>query len=406
MTATVSGTATPGTPREQPSQTVLTRRPGTVLRRSVFWIGATVFVVVIAVIGILLGGAATGGAPLSATNAAPAGAKALVEVLKQQGVDVTVASSLAEARDAVSDANDTTLFFYDVDHLLDAGQRATAFGLAGRTVVVDPSFDELSDLDPDLAQGGSVAGEVEAQCTLDAAEKAGSIGADGSGFRYLGDDASAVACFDSGDDVFSLIQVDTDAGLATVVGSTDVFDNEHIAQFGNAALALNLLGENENLVWYLPGFADLGSDAPPTLGELSPDWVLPVTSLLLLTVIAAGVWRGRRFGPLIVENLPVTVRANETMQGRARLYEKSSARLRALDSLRIGAVERMAKACGLPRVATVDEVIAAVSALTGAQPVEVHRILVGAIPAGDADLVRLSDELLVLERAVAASAHS
>ena len=404
MTATENGTATP--PPAAATQTVLTRRPGTVLRRSVFWIAGTVFVVVIAVIGLLLAGSASVSEPLSATNPAPIGAKALVEVLKQQGVDVTVASSLDEARDAVDDPRDTTLFFHDINRLLDADQRAEALGLAGHTVVVDPSFDELGDLDPDLAQGGSVTGEVEADCTLDAAEKAGSIGADGSGFRYLGDDASAVACFDSGDDVYSLIQVETDSGLATVVGTTDVFDNEHIAQYGNAALALNLLGETEHLVWYLPGFDDLGTDTPPTLGELSPDWVLPVTSLLLLTVIAAGIWRGRRFGPLIVENLPVAVRANETMQGRARLYEKSSARLRALDSLRIGAVERLAKACGLPRVATVDEVIAAVSSLTGAQPAEVHRILVGAIPAGDADLVRLSDELLVLERAVAASAHS
>jgi hypothetical protein len=400
----MTATATP--PGPPPAQTVLTRRPGTVLRRSVFWIAATVFVVLIALVGILVGGSGAGGEPLSATNPAPAGAKALVEVLGQQGVDVTVASTLAEARDAVDDPDETTLFYYDVDRLLDADQRAEALGLAWHTVVADPSFDELADLDPDLAQGGSVAGEVEAQCSLDAAEKAGSIGADGSGFRYLGDEASAVSCFDSGDDVSSVIQVETDAGIATVVGTTDVFDNEHIAQFGNAALALNLLGGTENLVWYLPGYDDLATETPPTLGELSPDWVLSVTALLLLTVIAAGVWRGRRLGPLIVENLPVTVRANETMQGRARLYEKSSARLRALDSLRIGTVERMAKACGLPRVATVDEVIAAVSALTGAQPAEVHRILVGAIPGGDADLVRLSDELLVLERAVAASAHS
>ncbi len=41
--------------------------------------------------------------------------------------------------------------------------------------------------------------------------------------------------------------------------------------------------------------------------------------------IAAAFWRGRRFGPLVVENLPVTVRASETMLGRARLYEKSRA---------------------------------------------------------------------------------
>jgi hypothetical protein len=91
------------------------------------------------------------------------------------------------------------------------------------------------------------------------------------------------------------------------------------------------------------------------------------------------------------------------MQGRARLYEKSSARLRALDALRIGAVERLARACGLPRVATVDDVIAAVAAVTRADPADVRRILIDAAPASDRELVRLSDELLTLERTVATS---
>ncbi len=117
-------------------------------------------------------------------------------------------------------------------------------------------------------------------------------------------------------------------------------------------------------------------------------------------VIAAGIWRGRRFGPLVVENLPVTVRASETMEGRARLYQKSSARLRALDSLRIGTIARLARSCGLPRLATVEEVVAAVAPLTGRPVTEVRGLLIDRHPASDAELVVLSDELLELERNV------
>jgi len=203
--------------------------------------------------------------------------------------------------------------------------------------------------------------------------------------------------------VFSLVQVPTDAGVATVVGATDALSNEFVADRGNAALALNLLGSTENLVWYIPTVADLATDVPPTLGELSPDWVLPAVALVVLTALAAAVWRGRRFGPLIVENLPVTVRANETMQGRARLYQKSSARLRALDSLRIGTVERLAALCGLSRLASVDDVIASASAVARLQPAEVRRLLLDAVPTTDRELVALSDQLLTLERAVATS---
>ena len=122
--------------------------------------------------------------------------------------------------------------------------------------------------------------------------------------------------------------------------------------------------------------------------------------------LAAAFWRGRRFGPLVVEDLPVTVRASETMEGRARLYAKGSARLRAVDSLRIGAVQRVARACGLPATATVDAVVLAAADLTGRPPSEVHAILVGEIPRTDAEMVRLSDALLTLERAATEAVRS
>jgi hypothetical protein len=122
--------------------------------------------------------------------------------------------------------------------------------------------------------------------------------------------------------------------------------------------------------------------------------------LLSFLFVAAAVWRGRRLGPLVIENLPVTVRASETMLGRARLYEVSSSRLRALDALRIGTIARLATACGLGPTASVDEVVGTVAALLDAPVGETARILVGAVPATDRELVRLSDELRELESAV------
>lgn len=394
-------TATPA--RSTPAQRVLTASTTTVLRRSVFWAVAAVFALVVAVVGVGFAGSLAESDPLSATNPAPAGAKAVAEVLRQQGVTVTPTDTLDDTAAAITDAADTTLFFYDPTGILDSDQLAEAFALAGHVVAVDPGFDQLAALNPDVAQAGTVSGEVDAGCDLAAATKAGSITGDGSGYRYLGDDPAAATCFGSGDGVYSLVQVPTEAGIASIVGATDALSNEFVAGRGNAAFALNLLGSTDDLVWYTPGIGDLATDAPPTLGELSPDWVLPATALVVLTALAAAFWRGRRFGPLIVENLPVTVRANETMQGRARLYEKSSARLRALDSLRIGTVERLAALCGLSRQAGVDDVIASASAVAGLQPGEVRRLLLDAVPATDRELVELSDRLLTLERAVATS---
>ena len=127
----------------------------------------------------------------------------------------------------------------------------------------------------------------------------------------------------------------------------------------------------------------------------------PLLILFAIMGVAAMIWRGRRFGPIVVENLPVTVRASETMEGRARLYARSNARLRALDALRIGSIDRLARQTGQPRTATVDEIVDAVAALLGRDRGEIASLLLDAIPTNDAALVHFSDLLLALEADVA-----
>ncbi|WP_281534104.1 hypothetical protein [Cryobacterium breve] len=136
---------------------------------------------------------------------------------------------------------------------------------------------------------------------------------------------------------------------------------------------------------------------------MTPGWVTPTILLLAVVFLAAAVWQGRRLGPLVAENLPVTVRASETMEGRARLYARGNARLRALDSLRVATVQRLAARVGLSRLASLDDVVLAVSALTGRAPAEVRFVLVDGVPATDRDLVAQSDRLQDLERAVIAA---
>src|SRR5690606_15192115 len=133
--------------------------------------------------------------------------------------------------------------------------------------------------------------------------------------------------------------------------------NEQIGLNGNAALALWLLGATDELIWYQSNIADATVPGAPTIGELTPAWVSAAIVLFGLTIVALALWKGRRFGPLVVENLPVTVRASETMEGRARLYEKSSSRMHALDTLRVGAISRLATLTGIGRNATVDDVV-------------------------------------------------
>jgi hypothetical protein len=269
-------------------------------------------------------------------------------------------------------------------------------------VLVMPGFSALRELAPGVGAAGSPAHAkkaLTARCDAPAARKAGTISAPQTTYRLKSD--AYTGCFPSSADTYALVAVSDGEYTTWLSGSTSVFDNENVLRQGNAALALNLLGSHETLVWYLPTLADVDATGPPGLGELTPGWLTPVILLLIAATIAAAVWRGRRFGPLVIENLPVVVRAGETIQGRTRLYQRSSARLRALDALRIGAVGRIATRCGLPRTATSIEVADAAAALIGANASLVRGILLDTAPGSDAELMRLSDQLAELERAVA-----
>ena len=370
------------------------------VRRWVYWVAAFTGVLIIVIVGMLFNGSATLGGGLEADNAGPAGAQAVAEVLRQQGVEVTITSTLDATEDAISDPANTTLFLYDRDFFLDEDQYEKAVSLADTLVLLDPNYTALEAAAPSVALAGVLEGTATAKCDVFAATQAGEISSDGVGLRVIDDTAAAEGCF-AQDDVYSLVRVEESSKTVTVLGTTSALSNEFVGDRGNAALALNVLGEKKSLVWYIPGIGDLLGETAPTLGELSPPWVTPTILAILLGGIAAATWRGRRFGPLVIENLPVVVRASETMQGRARLYQANSSRLHALDALRIGTVTRLATACGLSRVASVDDVIATVARVSGRDIHSVRTLLLDAQPATDRELVSLSDDLLELEREVA-----
>ena len=371
------------------------------LRRSSFWVIAGVGALLVAVIGFLVAGAGgTAGPRLGSENPAPAGAMAVVEVLRQQGVTVVPVDTLDEAETATAAAGSATLFLSDESGYLGSDQLGRLGTLASHIVIADPDFLVLQTLAPEVGFGGvSTADALSSQCPVTAAERAETISPGGKTLGLPAGTPGYTGCFPGDDNTYSVIERVTDDRTITLVADTAVFANDEIATYGNAALALNLLGSTDTLVWYLPTLADVPVTGPPTLGALTPGWVTPVMLLLVAVTLAAMVWRGRRFGPLVAEDLPVVVRANETMEGRARLYARGNARLRAVDAIRMGAVARMAQAAGLPRTATLDQVIRTVAALTARPPEQVHAVLVGEVPGSDAAMMALSDAVDELERA-------
>ncbi|MFT4219799.1 MAG: DUF4350 domain-containing protein, partial [Microbacterium sp.] len=276
-------------------------------------------------------------------GAGPDGARALVQLLRQQGVEVEVARSLDSAERALG--ADTTLVLrssavFSDDAVLDL------VGRAGDVVLIDPSSRDIRLLfDGGTRVGIAPAALVAPDCAQPDAARAGSVV---PGALFASEGASVVGCYPV-DDGFGLLVSDrTPTARVAALDARGILTNEHLAADGNAALALGLAGRNAKLVWYMPSplDSDLGASAP-SLADLTPPWVTPALVMLLCGAVVAGVWRGRRFGPLVAEKLPVTVRASETMQGRARLYARSRDAAHALDALRLGAVDRIARLLGL-----------------------------------------------------------
>ena len=391
------------TPETTPAATatVLTPTVRAGVRRSLFWAVAGAFVLLVA-IGVLSLIGVSGDAPrLSPANPAPDGAMAVAEVLAGQGIDVRPTDTLGDTIASTDDPANTTIVLFDEDGQLDDAQRQRLLDTGAHLVVLEPGFAELARFAPGVSPAGVPDDDpLLAGCSLPAASKATTVSPGGLAYRA---GASAELCLtsdsDTGADAHSYVRVETDGTVVSIVGATDALTNSAVTDLGNAAFALNLLGEADTLVWYRPSILDAAGETDPA--ALTPSWVTPTIALLILVAAAAALWRGRRFGPLVIENLPVVVRASETMEGRARLYEKGSARVRALDSLRMATISRLATRSGLPTTAHVEQVCLAVAVALRTDPAGIRSLLVDAIPETDAELVRLSDRLLALEAALA-----
>ncbi|MTH68873.1 DUF4350 domain-containing protein [Agromyces bracchium] len=375
------------------------------LRRGRTWIVVAVALLAGALVLVALQGAIRApGPPLAADDPAPGGAQALARVLADRGVEVrqvrSLDAALAEAR------RGATVFVHDGLGVLDRARIGELAAVADAIVVARPDFASLEVLAPGVRLAGAVDGAPGAAgCAVPAADRAGTL-SDGQRLLTIDDDAAAsgfTGCFPSGDGFAVVAGTAPDGAEVVLVGATTPFANESIDEAGNAALAVGLLGARDEVVWYLPGPGDADAAEAPTLAELTPGWVSPVLVLLVVATIAAGIWRGRRFGPLVVEDLPVHVPASETGEGRARLYARSSARLRAIDQIRIGTIRRLSAVLRLPRSADVDAVVVSAAQATGQPAASVRALLVDAVPQDDRELVRLARDLDGLERAVHAA---
>lgn len=377
-----------------PNPVTVAEAPRPVRRRSWRWVlPALVAICAIAAVGTYLTAPRPGGV-MDPESTGPHGAHALVALLRDHGVTVVVANSVDEAANATRAGS--LLLFAQTQRVTDEGLLKRLAGSPGDLLLIEPTSHARAALAPDIRSGGSGSTETTPDCVLREANQAGSADLEPSKtYRAVGK-RTVIGCYGG-----ALVRYRDDERTVTVVGNTAFMTNGSLLQAGNAALAMNLAGQDSRLVWYAPQHIEGGSSGKGAIFDLIPDNVTWMVVQLCLTVALIALWKGRRIGPLVAEELPVVVRASETVEGRGRLYRARRARDRAAQALRSAALQRMLPRLGLGVGTTHPAMVLAIAEHTRADPESLRHILFGPPPATDADLIQLAHALDDIERQVA-----
>lgn len=355
------------------------------------------------------------------------GSKAVAELLKERGVKIKIATTSREA-DAAADRG-ATLLVSDPDALTrrQLSDLRPALQRGGRAVLIAPGPSATAALTARVrAAPPAPVQPTPPDCDFPTAARAGDAELGGVRYAVSAEDADVCYVHQSLPTLLRLPD-DPDGRIAphgdmVLIGAPDPLYNERLDEYGNASLVLQLLGSRPHLVWYLPSPAESSTAENGERGflDLLPEGWSWATLQLTIAAVLAALWRVRRLGPLVPEQLPVSVRASETTEGRARLYRSADARDRAAEALRTATRARLAPLVGVSpgdadspdalthALATSSHSPAPVEADTTDSPrtgsARLHSLLFGPAPTSDEELVRLCDELDHLERHFSAPA--
>jgi hypothetical protein len=371
----------------------VTQSPRPVRRRPWWWILiALVAICVVAAIATYLTAPRPGG-QLDPVATGPDGGHALVALLRDHGVAVVEVNTVDEAVNATRPGS--LLLFGETQRVTNEPLLKRLADASRDLLLVEPTSRARAALSPGIRSAGTGSADDAPNCGLREANRAGTADFGPSNtFRAVGD-TTLTSCYGG-----ALVRYRDGDRSVTVLGSTGFMTNGGLLRAGNAALAMNLAGEHSRLVWFAPQHSEGGSSAKGKIFDLIPENVTWMIVQLWLTVILVAMWKGRRIGPLVAEDLPVVVRASETTEGRGRLYRSRRARDRAAQALRTATLQRLLPRLGLGADAQPPAVLQAIAGRRGSDPEMLWHIFFGPPPSTDADLVELTRALDDVERQV------
>lgn len=333
------------------------------------------------------------GGTMDPESTSGSGARALVTLLREGGVEVVVANTVADVENAAR--ADTLLLVAQTQYLANNALLNRLSRVPGDLLLVEPTARTRRVLTPKLRVGAAETLAIRPDCPLREADRAGTVRF-GPSDAYRGKgELAMISCYGG-----ALVRYQDVGRTVTVVRSNHFMTNDGLLEQGNAALAMNLAGARPRLIWYAPHLVEGETSSPSSLSDLIPANVSWIVWQLWLAVILVALRKGRRMGPLVAEEMPVVVRASETVEGRGRLYRSRRARDRAADALRTATLQRLLPRLGIGSSADPQAVAITVAQRSGADAGYVWYHLFGPPPADDHDLLQLARALDDIERQV------
>jgi hypothetical protein len=328
------------------------------------------------------------------------GARALADILAERGTHVGAVTTAEAASAAV--ARGAAAVVITSPELLTRSELELLARIRADLVLVEPDPAALQALAPGVAVVGiAPLAATQPGCNLRAAVLAGNADMGGIALRQRSRHPGH-RCYLSRGGGF-LLQYSHGPQKITIFGTGAPLENQYLDKLGNAALALNVLANGRQIAWLTPQAAPLAAaGGPKSIWSLIPLGAYLVGLQLGIALLLAALWRSRRLGPLSIEQLPVVVRASETTEGHARLYQARRSRDQAAAALRDATLRRLSPVLGLPAGASAEATTAALAARSARGAPELHELLFGRAPASDRELVKLAQDLDAMEREVRA----
>jgi Domain of unknown function (DUF4350) len=330
------------------------------------------------------------GVPLDPASPGPLGTKALVDVLRELGAQVSVG-------DAPPAEGGTALLLSDN---LDPAARNQLLGWVhggGTLVVADPGS-PISHLE---VAGRTTVGLVEAQlqrrCEEPALQGAGRVSAPGGVLFKVPRDGQG--CFRRGDGAWLVVQP---SGLGNLVrlGGSSALVNRELGKADNAVVIVSLLAPKAGTR------AVVLRPPPPGGGSRSlTDLIAPRVKLfgwqLVVAFVLLALWRARRLGRPVREPQPVQLEGSELVVAVGHLLQRARGRGQAAGLLSDDLRRLLAERLGLPASAPPEQVAEAAAARSGI-PVERLRTALAPTtpPRDEAELVALAYAVDAVRREV------